>query len=229
VLIEQEKSIIPSLDVDFRKAVEIMTALSDHPAVGAFKVGFSLILRLGLNRIMDAARSLTSKPIIYDHQKAGTDIPATGPIFAQACSEAVVDAVILFPLAGPVTMNAWIEACHAKKLTVIVGGMMTHPEFLKSEGGYIDDEAPKRILSSAWEHRISHFVVPGNKPDFIKEFRSWFRGPAVLFAPGLISQDGRITEAGKVAGPEWHAIVGRAIYNAKDYRAVVTELAREII
>lgn len=34
----------------------------------------------------------------------------------------------------------------------------------------------------------------------------------MLYAPGFIDQGGIITECGKVAGENWHAIVGSAIY-----------------
>ena len=43
-----------------------------------YKVGLSLALDCGLPKVVEIAREYTDKPIIYDHLKAGTDIPEVG-------------------------------------------------------------------------------------------------------------------------------------------------------
>jgi len=50
-------------------------------------------------------------------------------------------------------------------------------------------------------------------------------GNFTLYAPGFIAQGGVITETGKVAGKNWHAIVGSAIYKADN----TTKAAQEIV
>ena len=49
-----------------------------------------------------------------------------------------------------------------------------------------------------------------------------------FYSPGLISQGGEITDAAKAAGKRWHAIVGRAIYQAKDITRAAKDITKKI-
>jgi len=42
----------------------------------------------------------------------------------------------------------------------------------------------------------------------------------------LISQGGSLSEGALAAGERWHAIIGRALYNASDIKAKAEELVR---
>ncbi|MBU1704702.1 MAG: orotidine 5-phosphate decarboxylase, partial [Nanoarchaeota archaeon] len=122
------KTIIPALDVDdLELAEKIVKETCKVKGIGGYKVGFSLVIPFGLKKVVQTIRKYTELPIIYDHQKAGTDIPDTGEIFMKVCKDAGVDAVIIFPAMGPVTEEEWIKAAHGVGLKVIVGGEMTHP------------------------------------------------------------------------------------------------------
>ncbi len=219
-----ERSIIPACDVgSLKKLEELVKATAGIKGIGAYKIGFELALAYGLPKVIEAIKKHSQLPVIYDHQKAGTDIPDTGKAFASVCRRSGVDAVILFPQAGPETEKAWIKACQAEGLGVIVGGEMTHPAYLKHEGGFLDDDAPRRICETAIDLGITDFVVPGNKPEKIGEYRKLLESSRIdfiLYSPGLVAQGGKITEAGKAAGRKWHAIVGRAIYEAGDAEAM---------
>ena len=223
-LISRDRSIIPACDVDFGRFQELIRTTCDIDAVGAYKIGFSLALSVGLPRVVEVARKYTNKPLIYDHQKAGTDIPETAGIFARILKEARVDAVILFPMAGPETQKAFIKSCVDLQLPVLVGAHMTHAKYLYSKGGYIADEAVEMIYDLSKQMGVTDYVVPGNKPDVIRTIRQRLEGTIqpVFYAPGFISQGGKITEAAAAAGPRWHAIVGRAIFEQPDmYQATV--------
>ena len=87
------------------------------------------------------------------------------------CKEAGIDAIILFPQAGPETERAWIEYALEENLGVIVGGLMTHPKYVRSEGGFLADEAIMEMYLNAADQGITDFVVPGNKPDEIMRIR----------------------------------------------------------
>jgi len=50
----------------------------------------------------------------------------------------------------------------------------------------------------------------------------------IFYSPGLIAQGGNITESAKAAGEKWHAIVGRALYDAKDINKAAKELVRNL-
>jgi len=156
--------LIIALDLlDLCAAEGIVKETADLKGVCGFKIGFCLGLTHGLPHTVDRLRRLTKLPIIYDHQKAGTDIPETAESFVQACS--AVDRIILFPQAGPKSLEAWVKAVQKAKKVVIVGGEMTHKGYLESDGGYILSDAPKRIYIAAAKLGVTHFVLPGNKPD----------------------------------------------------------------
>lgn len=218
-LIEQKKSVIPACDVaTLWKLEEIARATGDLPGIGAFKVGLELAIPFGLKRVVEIIQEHSSRPVIYDHQKGGTDIPDLGPKFAKAVKSSGADAVILFPFGGAATEREWIKACHGEDLVVLVGGHMTQSEFLESEGGFIANPGPEAIYTIAAENGVTNFVVPGNKAEFFLRYRQLLErllgvGNFTLYAPGFISQGGDISETGKVAGENWHAIVGGAIYN----------------
>ena len=98
---------------------------------------------------------------------------------------------------------------------------MTHPQYLQADNGFLMDDAPRRMYEIAAKNGVSDFVVPGNKPERIIFYREFLESLAVrptLYSPGLISQGGRISYSAKAAGQRWHAIIGRAIYDAKDIK-----------
>ena len=157
--------VIPALDVTDMEALHrVVKAVADHPLIYGFKLGFSLGLAFGLPQVSETIRKYSAKPLIYDHQKAATDIPDTGKLFARVMSNAGMDEVILFPQAGPATEKAWIGAIQEAGMKVIVGGIMTHPEYRESEGGYLKDEAVIRMYRLAYEAGVRDFVVPLTKP-----------------------------------------------------------------
>lgn len=218
-LIVEPRSVIPACDVpSLSKLAEIAEAMQGVPGIGGFKVGLELVIPWGLGRVVETIRHHSLLPVIYDHQKGGTDIPELGPKFAKAVKNGGADAAILFPFGGSATERAWIESCLAEGLTVIVGGHMTQKEFLEREGGFIADSGPGKIYEIAVGMGVTNFVVPGNKPELVAHYRkllgSLCEGNGfTLYAPGFITQGGDIAETGQMAGPSWHAIVGSALYN----------------
>lgn len=238
-LIPADTSIIVACDVasinEFGKLVQ-----KTAPVLGisAYKIGLELTLQYGLPNLTQLVKFHSNAKIIYDHQKAGNDIPEMGARFAKVCAESKVDGVILFPFAGPKTQESWIKACQDKGMKVLVGGHMTHENFSEDEDGYIRWNTPFRIYSLAARLGITDFVVPGNKPELVQQYRDSLHGclahdstqksKITLYSPGFIQQGGEISEMAKVAGKRWHAIVGRAIYRAKDIRAAAEMMTSQI-
>ena len=67
--------------------------------------------------------------------------------------------------------------------------------------------------------KVTDFVVPGNNLEMIKKIRDGLEASGVqpvFYAPGFVEQGGSISEAARVAGDRWHAIVGRGIYWNKE-------------
>ncbi len=229
MIIRLKKSIIPSCDVSsMEKLSKLVKSTCSVKGVGAYKIGFELVIPFGMEKVVRTIRKHTKLPIIYDHQKAGTDIPDTGPKFMRACR--LADAVILFPQAGPETEAAWIKSAQQEKMRVIVGGEMTHQAYLKSAGGFIDDNAPKRMYVIAASMGVTDFIIPGNKPEKAMEYASLIKAKIknpVFYSPGLIAQGGSISDLAKKLD-SWHAIIGRAIYEAKDMRKAAEESAKSL-
>lgn len=229
-LIKLKKSIIPSCDVGtLAELRKLVSETCDVKGIGAYKIGFELVIPFGMEKVVAEIRNITKLPIIYDHQKAATDIPEMGEKFVAACKG--VDAIILFPQAGPITEKEWIKAVQKARKTVIVGGEMTHPGYLAEAGGFLMNDAPEKIYSIAAELGVEDYVVPGNKPDRILKYRKLLESKGInpiFYSPGLVAQGGLITDGAKAAGERWHAIVGRGIYGAKNMRKAAEELVSQL-
>lgn len=229
MIIAQDHSIIPACDVTAEKYEALLKATADLPIIGGYKLGFMLALEIGLPKAAEIARRYTKKPLIYDHQKAGTDIPDTGRPFAKTCKQAGIDAIILFPQAGPVTERAWIEAGKEEGLGVIVGGLMTHKSYTRGDGGWIADEAIVEIYLEAARAGVADFVVPGTKLEAISKIRNMLEHVGVeptFYAPGIGAQGGELAKVAKAAGKRFHAIVGRALYDAKNMAEAASMMAK---
>lgn len=232
-LISRDQSVIVAADVEAARLTELVKNTCLVEGIGGYKVGLSLALEQGLPRTVGMVKDNTGLPVIYDHQKAGNDIPEMGREFAAVCRKAGVNAVILFPFSSAKTERDWIKHCQDAGLTVLVGGHMTQPEFLESEGGFIAASAPDRIYQIAAENGVSDFVVPGNKVEYVGHYRELLegilgRGNFRLYAPGFITQGGEISDFAKAASGQWHAIIGSAIYKAIDMKAAAEKMTRQI-
>ncbi len=223
-LITPDRSVIVALDAPtVGKNREVVRATSMIDGVSGYKVGFGLSY-LGLSHMVANIRGDCAKPkkIILDPQKAGTDIPETGELFAKVVKDALIDAVILFPLTGPATQRDWTQYCVDANIRVIIGLAMTHKQFFVSEGGYIADDAPERAFRLACKQGVRDFVVPGTKIAWVTKLRALLveelgEDNFALYAPGFVSQGGDISECGLAAGRIFHAIVGGAIYKKDSF------------
>ena len=222
-IIQREKSIIPSCDVDIATYERILKETSDLEAIGAYKIGFQLGLSHCLPAIVELTRKYTNKPLIYDHQKAGTDIPEMGRSFAKTAKNAGIDSIILVPQAGPETEQAWVKAAFDEGLSVIVGGLMTHAKYTQSRGGYISDDAVLKMYMNAAKGGVTEFVVPMNKPDSLRIIKADLESLVnpTFYMPGYSSL---IRDVSNYAGKHWHAIIGRGLYYSNDIRKTVNDI-----
>lgn len=234
MLLKAEKSIIPACDVASLEEYEnLVNQTKDIPGISSYKIGFELGLKFGLPKITEITREKcgSNKPLIYDHQKAATDIPDTGKKFAKALKSSGIDIAILFPQAGPVTQLAWIEACREEGLGVMVGGLMTHKGYAASDGGYLSDEGIMQIYLNAADAGIVDFIGPGTKPDKILEIRNILEDKGItpnFYSPGYAAQGGSIKPALEAANGRLHPIIGRGIYGAPDIRAAAIKFCEEL-
>lgn len=224
-MFHKDFGIILACDVATLEDAESLAKLSvGIDEVVGYKIGFTLGLRFGLRHVTEVLKKINPLPVIYDHQKAGTDIPQMGEPFARCCKEGGVDGVIIFSQAGPNTLDAFVSAIFQHEMTPIVGGVMTHKGYLVSDGGYITDEAPERIFLSALEQGVKQFVLPGNKPDLIRKYADILnRKPGIsVMMPGIGSQGGELEIAvSECVGLKPYAIIGSAIYKSPNPKSAL--------
>jgi orotidine-5'-phosphate decarboxylase len=212
-----EYGIVPALDLesveDIRRVVE---DTCDVEGVVGFKLGMAGALRLGLANAVRSIREITDLPILYDHQKAGLDIPDMAKKFCAICREAGVDGLILFPLAGPSAVAEFVTHSQRQELSPILGGDFPIVEYKVSGGGYVVDDGPTRILEHGFKMGVEHFIVPSTNLDGVRRVSELLSTPSrkpTLLMTGIGTMGGRIRDAFAAApGCSCYAIVGRAVY-----------------
>jgi orotidine-5'-phosphate decarboxylase len=217
----KEKGVVWSPDVDPDEFENIMKQIGDAEGLVGVKVGFEVGLGLSLAEATRIVREYSNAKVLYDHQKAGNDIPDTSVNFLRTMIRGGVDGAILFPFTGPETQTAWTKALQSEGLGVFTGAEMTHKRFRKAEGGSVPDSSLERIMDLGLELGVNDFIVPGNKAKSVEKWRKKIErvrgvGQYALAAPGFVDQGGSITEAGSVAGEIWHPIIGRGVHANAD-------------
>jgi orotidine-5'-phosphate decarboxylase len=226
--------ILIALDLESMDAQKrIIECTTDVEGVVGYKLGLAATLRVGLTQAVREARSVTSLPLIYDHQKAGPDVPDMAAKFAAICSDAGVDGLILFPLAGPRAVAKFVEQALKHRLAPIVGGELPFSDYNASGGGYVIDGALEQIFRAAIPLGTNHFVVPGNTPDKVRYHAAWLmrelESPGLLI-PGIGPLGGSIEQTFSAApGCRVYAVVGRAVYEAPDPRDAARRLGAEAL
>jgi orotidine-5'-phosphate decarboxylase len=223
-----ERRVIPALDVlEIDSALRIVRSVGDMPIVYGFKLGFPLALSYGLPTLVEQIRRISNKPIIYDHQKGGTDIPDTGQLFAEVLQRSGISEAILFPQAGPVTLRAWVDALRERDVKVIIGGVMTHAGYLVSEGGYLVDEAILGIYGHAAELGVRSFVVPLTRLELVRSVADSLQGveQCEFYSPGFGTQGGGIE--GLELLSRLYVIIGRSLLKAENPERYLSSLERE--
>jgi len=228
---ERDYGLVLAADVssleELKRTVEVC---AEFPEVVAIKIGCTLALRYGLPAAVSTIKQMSTFHILYDHQKAATDIPQMGQSFMEACRDSGVQTVILFPQAGPRTLEGFVSAAFKSGLKPTVGLVMTHPGYLASDGGFILDEAPERIASAAIRMGVDSFVLPGTRPDVIKHYSTGVLATiprASIMMPGIGSQGGDLVAACTAAKPHGRfPIVGSAIYKAANPKEAVRQFAK---
>lgn len=234
-LFNRRHGIIPACDVEnIRRLERLVEETCDIDGIVGYKIGAILTLKYGLQKTVRRIREITELPILYDHQKGGTDIPEiSSGTFLSICQDAEVDAIIIFPLSGVETLKAMVTRCKEIGLIPMVGGEMTHRGYVRTEGGYLSVDAPQRIYKDAGNLGVKHFIIPGTKIEGIGKYRSMLAkivdSPEFLF-PGIgKGQGGDIVSAFNATRHyASYAIVGRGIYAEKDMKGAVRNLLRNI-
>jgi orotidine-5'-phosphate decarboxylase len=232
-----DMGIVPALDIDSHDHLELVVReTSKREGVAGYKLGLTSVLRLGLQESVRRLRDLTDLPVIYDHQKAGPDMPDMAAKYTALCKEADVDGLILFPVAGPTAVDRFVGEAVRADLIPLVGGEIPVPDYGVSGGGYMVDDALDRILVRAVQNKADHFVLPAHDPVKIARWSTWIAAnvtsPLVLLT-GFGALGGSIETSFAAAEPckRRFAIVGRLITGSKapgDAAAALYEQMRAV-
>ena len=231
-LIAADAGIIPALDLDdLDRMRRIVEATAPIPGVVGYKLGAVVALRHGLGRAIAVVREFTDLPVLYDHQKAGTDIPSMADGFTKLCRDAGADGLVLFPLAGREAVRQFARRTLARGMTPLVGGELPYPEYRARHGGFVHDSALSRILEEATGVGVDHVIVPANDPRNVRRqlrlVRRHVERPSV-FLPGIGALGGGIDACFAAAeGCRRYAIIGRAILRARRPAATARRFAEE--
>lgn len=227
--------IVPALDVDDPgQLTRVVRATTGVPGVAGYKLGLTTVLRYGLEEATRRLRDLTELPILYDHQKAGPDMPDMARKYAALCAAADLDGLILFPVAGPTAVDSFVGEALKAGLTPVVGGEIPVPDYGVSGGGYLLDDVLDLILARAAARGADHFVFPAHDPAKIRRWSGWIAAnieKPVVFLTGFGSLGGTVDSAfrASAACPRRFAIVGRLITTAKDPAGVAEKLYGEML
>ncbi len=222
-MFEYQPGIIPSLDVDISEAKRIVEEIKDlKQQIVGLKIGSILAWRYGLPRVVEEIKEICDLPIIFDAQKAGTDIPDIVRDQVKVVADVGVNAFIAAPQgAGSATLDAFVKACKEHKVIPIIVVEMTHPDF----NAFLSRDASEKILEKALGLDVENFVAPANKPDHLKIYKDVANEKnkeIKIFSPGVGPQGGGPDSAVE-AGTDF-VITGRSIYQAENPRKEVIQM-----
>lgn len=229
-----DNGVVPALDVESVEELQrLVEATHDVEGIVGYKLGVAGALHLGLRGAVQAIQNITDLPVVYDHQKAGLDIPDMAAKYASICSEAGVHSLILFPLAGERAVREFVGHAQRGGLVPIVGGALPLAEYYVSGGGYVADDALDRIFALSAALGATEFVVPANDPEVVKRYARGLQAEVDrpgIFLPGIGALGGSIESAFvAAAGCRCYAVIGREIYKSKDPRVRAQQLGEEAL
>tara|TARA_Y100001970_G_scaffold61475_3_gene78503 strand:+ start:2314 stop:3051 length:738 start_codon:yes stop_codon:yes gene_type:complete len=211
--------IIPALDnPSLDGIIHTVESCADVDGIVGFKIGLTIALQLGLSKAVSTIREITGLPIIYDHQKAGADIPDMGEKFCKIAADAGVNGLILFPLAGPSAVNSFVGSSIKHGIAPLVGGDLPIEDYNAAGGGYVVDDALSDIFSRSITIGARYFIVPGQTSNKVRRHSEHLRAridrPSIVI-PGIGALGGNILDC-FAAAPDCnaYAVIGRGIYGA---------------
>jgi len=222
-----DKSLIVACDCDLVTYEKILETTGDLEKVGAYKIGFELGLQHSLQRVVEITRHYTGKPLIYDHQAAGTDISEIGKRLMGITRDVGFDSIIFKPRQNKIAnFREHIKFAHDFGLEVMAVGKMTDEE----DSSYRDIGKMLDIYKVAAEEGVLDFCVPGNDIKFLDVLKSEHKNENAVYYPiGIGIQGGKIEAVlESLDGSSVHPIVGRSIYAAQSIRQATLKLISKL-
>jgi len=148
---------------------DIVAVTQELDYVAGYRLGTRPVIKNGLRDITTLMKKNTSKPIIYDHQKFGNEIPEiySGGILGDI-KDCGIDGIIILPLTGRKVLESIVKKCNKINLLPVVCGDLSYWGYFSSEGGYIENNTQQKIYIDAANLGISHLIMSCNRIDRIK-------------------------------------------------------------
>jgi orotidine-5'-phosphate decarboxylase len=154
--------------------------------------------------------------VICDFKVA--DIPNTVSLIVSNAVKRGAPAVIVHAFTGDDSLRAAVEAANGAEIYAVTE--MSHPGAKMFTAQHAEEMAKLGVECGA-----SGFIAPATRPDRIKAIRAVV-GDKKILSPGVGAQGGSASSAIQ-AGADY-VIVGRAIYNSEDPKAVARTVCEDI-
>jgi orotidine-5'-phosphate decarboxylase len=233
---EQGSKIVLALDLEdpdrgrlIQRSMDVLSSVAEH--VCAVKLNRQLVLALGLWGGVDSIVSAIhefSLPAIMDAKL--NDVGHTNEFMARSYFDAGFDALIASPITGwEGGMDSVFKLATARGKAVIMLTYMSNPgarTFYSMRTSM--DNGPTRpmfemFIEMAREWKAYGLIVGATKPEIIRRARDVAGRELAIFSPGVGAQGGD-SRAAMAAGSDY-LIVGRAIYEASDPKAIARQYA----
>ncbi len=198
-------------ETDGEKALAIVDKVSEY--IDAVKINWPLVLTAGpemITKLSDISE------VICDFKVA--DIPNTVSLIVSNAVKRGASAVIVHAFTGDDSLRAAVEAANGAEIYAVTE--MSHPGAKMFTAQHAEEMAKLGVECGA-----SGFIAPATRPDRIKAIRAVV-GDKKILSPGVGAQGGSASSAIQ-AGADY-VIVGRAIYNSEDPKAVARAVCEDI-
>lgn len=216
------------------KLEAIVETTNDLEFVVGYKIGAELALSSNIKDIVATVKKYTNLPVIYDHQKFGSDDDKfSSGTFLEALKEAGIDGLFIFPHAGVGTLEAAVKKCLDLGIIPIIGGDMVHDGYTEDDGGYIDSVAPQKMYIDGANFGAQHFVIPCTRLDrmriYCHRLGNMVNNP-ILFITGvgIESCDDLVKACEIVKQYRSYAVIGREITDEEDYRRAAEKIWKRL-
>jgi len=156
-------------DPEISNIEDVISITKELSFVAGYKLGARPVIKNGLRDISNLIKEQTSKPLLYDHQKFGNEVPeiCSGDILDNI-KDSGIDGIVVLPLAGRKVLGSIVNKCSKIKLLPVVCGDLSYEGYFSSEGGYIENDTQQKIYIDAANLGVSHFIMSCNRIERIK-------------------------------------------------------------
>ena len=212
----------------------IIKSTHDLPFIVGYKIGAEIVIKSGVEEVVKTIKNYTDLPIIYDHQKFGTDSPqiCSGTIL-ETIKSGGVDALIIFPQSGIETLKSTIKKCIEIDLIPIVGGDMVHEGYTSEENGYIESSSSQKMYVDGASFGAKHFIIPCTRFErmriYCHRLGNIVNNPTLFIAGVGLEYCKDLLKACEIVKKyRSYAIIGKEISEDKDPRQASEKIWNEI-